>query len=40
MVKMVDQSAMLSKACELDSKMRHLIPPAVRQDVQELKNIL
>jgi hypothetical protein len=39
-VKMEDQTAMLSKAPELDAKMRHLVPPAVRQDLQELKNLL
>ena len=32
-VKMDDStSAMLNKAPELDAKMRHLIPPQVRQD--------
>lgn len=37
---MEDQTKMLSKASDLDAKLRHLIPPAVRQDVQELKNVL
>jgi len=35
-VKLIDVKTELTKTPELDAKLRHLVPPQVRQDVQML----
>lgn len=39
-VKLVDVKAEMTSTPDLDAKLRHLVPPQVRQDVQQLKDQL